>query len=274
MKKLSDKQYYLALGGVLVLAIFAILYGQYIQQQNQAFFPKPLTKDDMEKYSNTDPNAVVIYPIFTQSAYKDDGFYPPKGETKYPYNLSVKLDQKINGSYTEGINGYKYLKQLNYYTITDIDVDKNPEILKKYDKVILLHNEYVTQKEFDAIKNHPHVLYLYPNALYGKISVDYDSMTITIMRGHGYPDKSILNGFGYVTTSNHEYDLRCDNYKWETRPNGIQPTCWPEFVVQSDRGMLEAIKDFPAKLPSNMIYPVNQTIDVSNIKQCDWFGCK
>ena len=271
MKKFSDKQYYLSLGGVVLLAVSAILYGQYVQAHNQMFYPKPLTDDDIKKYGNQDLKAVVIYPIFTQSAYKDNGFYPPKGDTKYPYHTSTNLVTKINATYTEGGNGYQFLKQLNYPIITDIDVDKDPSILNKYDKVILLHNEYMTQKEFDAIKNHTHVLYLYPNSMYAKISVDYDKMLITLVQGHGY--KNMTNGFGYVTTSDHEYDLRCDNYKWQTRPNGIQPTCYPAFVIQSDRSMLETIKEFPEKLPSNLINPLNHTIDVSKIQTCDWFGC-
>ena len=271
LKKISDRQYYSALGGIVVLTIVAILYGQYVQAHNQAFFPKPLTDDDIKKYGNIDPNAIVVYPIFTQNAYKDNGFYPPKGETKYPYNLSTNLIPKINASYTEGLNGYKYLKQLNYDFITDIDIDKNPSILKNYDKVILLHNEYVTQAEFDALKNHPHVIYLYPNSMYGKISVDYNTMKITLVQGHGY--KNMTNGFGYVTSSKYEYDLRCDNYKWESRPNGIQPTCWPEFVVQADRTMLEAIKEFPNKIPQNLIIPTNK-VNLTNIKNCDWFSCK
>ena len=41
---------------------------------------------------------------------------------------------------------HKILKLLNYKFLSDIDIDKNPEILKNFDKVILLHNEYVTKK--------------------------------------------------------------------------------------------------------------------------------
>ena len=37
----------------------------------------------------------------------------------------------------------------------------------------MLHNEYVTRPMFDAITSHPNVIYLYPNALYAEIEVNY-----------------------------------------------------------------------------------------------------
>ena len=45
----------------------------------------------------------------------------------------------------------------------------------------MLHNEYVTQAMFDAITNHPNVIYLYPNALYAEIEVDYENNLITLI---------------------------------------------------------------------------------------------
>ena len=66
------------------------------------------------------------------------------------------------------------LYHAGYDFLTDIEVDKNPELLENYDTVILLHNEYVTKKEFDAISNHPNLIFLFPNALYAEIDVNYD----------------------------------------------------------------------------------------------------
>ena len=34
---------------------------------------------------------------------------------------------------------------MDYDIIDDIVIDKNPSILEEYDKVIMLHNEYVTR---------------------------------------------------------------------------------------------------------------------------------
>ena len=67
--------------------------------------------------------------------------------------------------YTSSGNAIQAFDLLGYDVLTDAIVDKNPNILKKYDKVIILHNEYVTRAMFDAITSHPKIIYLYPNAL-------------------------------------------------------------------------------------------------------------
>ena len=75
----------------------------------------------------------------------------------------------------------------------------------------MLHNEYVTRTMFDAITSHPNVIYLYPNALYAEIEVDYDNNTITLIRGHNYPESEIVNGFDWEFENTHpyEYDDTC-----------------------------------------------------------------
>lgn len=243
---------------------------QTIQAQNSIYFPRELTTDEIKTYSNTDPNAVIIYPLFTQSAYEDGGFYDYfKG--KCPTCSTIPMNMQMNASYVTGLNGFNVLQQLHYGMITDIQVDKHPEILNDYDKVILLHNEYMTKTEFDAVKNHKNVIYLYPNSMYAEIAVDYNSKTLKLVRGHSYPDKSILNGFDYVTNSDNEYNLKCTNYQWQSRPNGIEPTCWPEFLIKSNRNVLEVIKDFPDKLPS-LVIPSNNQVNMSNLGYCNQFG--
>ena len=71
----------------------------------------------------------------------------------------------------------------------------------------MLHNEYVTRTMFDAITNHPNVLYLYPNALYAEIEVDYIDETITLIRGHNYPEPEITNGFDWEFDNTHPYEF-------------------------------------------------------------------
>ena len=78
--------------------------------------------------------------------------------------------------------GHQALTLLGYTAITDEEIDMNPSILQQFDKVIMLHNEYVTRTMFDAITNHPNVFYLYPNALYAEIEVDYIDETITLIK--------------------------------------------------------------------------------------------
>lgn len=270
MKKFGRRDYLLfcvAIG----ITVYALYINQNIQAQNSIYFPRPLSADDIQKYSNTDPKSVVIYPIFTQIAYKVGGFYDYYNGTCLDCN-SISLDPMIiNATYVTGLNGFDYLMQLHYPFITDDMVDKHPEILKEYDKIILLHNEYMTKTEFNAVKSHSNVIYLYPNSMYAEVSVNYDTMKMSLIRGHGYPDKHIGNGFGYDTSTNHEYDLNCKNYKWEERQNGIQPTCWPEFLIKSDRSVLQVIKDFPKIMP-HTVSPPKEFYNVSNMGYCNQYG--
>lgn len=270
MKKLNKKDYLVFLLAIGIV-LYAIWYNQQIQTQNQAYFPRPLTDDDIQKYSNTDPNAVVIYPIFSQFAYGHGGFYDYYTGICGNCTTVLMKPLEINATYVTSYNGLSYLMQLHYPFITDIMVDKHPEILKEYNKIILLHNEYMTKTEFDAIKNHKNVIYLYPNSMYAEVKVDYNTSLMTLVKGHGYPTKNFTNGFSYITSSKNEFDLNCKNYKWIEMPNGMEITCWPEFLIKADRSILQTIKDFPQKTP-NLISAPNNEINVSNMGYCNEYG--
>jgi hypothetical protein len=193
--------------------------------------------NDTKKYA-------VIIPVFTQIAYSEPGFY-----TYYRGNydsscLTKKIDTNIQFNYLSGGNALKALSVLGYDTITDVDVDKNPEILKKYYKIVLLHNEYVTKKEFDAVTSHPNVVYLYPNALYAEVQVDYKKNVMTLIRGHSYPKMEILNGFDWkFDNSKQEYDIYCADKMFTKIYNGRMLNCYPEQIILSDPNLLQAIKD-------------------------------
>ena len=139
---------------------------------------------------------------------------------------------------------------LGYSSITDIEIDKNPSILQQFDKVIMLHNEYVTRVMFDAITNHPNVIYLYPNALYAEIEVNYTDETITLIRGHDYPPEDpVSNGFDWEFDNTHpyEYDSLCKSLEIYKIENGRMTNCYPEnlFLRDSEQlfTFLKAIKD-------------------------------
>lgn len=201
---------------------------------------------EMNKASvvNETQRSVVIVPVLTSSAYSEKGFYAHyRGECDKRC-LTVPIRDDMH-SFMDSANGFKVLQSLGYKTITDIDIDKNPQILDQYDKVIVLHNEYVTQREFDAITKHPHVIYLYPNALYAKVSVNYWNNTATLIRGHGYPDNIIRNGFGWkFDNSKLEYDRECNNWRFDEITNGIMLNCYPEGRLDYDMALLETIKNF------------------------------
>jgi len=192
---------------------------------------------------NTNEKTIVIFPIFTAAAYNEPGFYNYyKGEcNKTCLTIPIKaiLRTEIGG------NGAQILKLLDYKFLSDIDIDKNPKILENFDKVILLHNEYVTQREFDAITSHPNVVYLYPNALYAEIEVNYDQNTITLIRGHAYPEKHVDNGFDWEfdNTRPYEFDRACDDWKFNKIDNGKMLNCFPEEQLHENDLLLRALKE-------------------------------
>ena len=187
---------------------------------------------------------LFIIPVYTASAYVKNGFYD-----FYNGNCNTCLTTKIVSIDELGeqssANAVKVLELLGYDSITDIELDKNPSILTKYDKVIVLHNEYVTKKMFDAIISHSNVVYLYPNALYAEISTNFVDNTISLIRGHGYPDASIDNGFDwkYDNTRPYEFDKECNDWEFYEISNGKMLNCYPEQKIWKDEKFLKTLKE-------------------------------
>ena len=200
-------------------------------------------------------NSVVVFPIFTAAAYSEPGFYTfYRGECDQEFHgvlfrdddcLTVKVDEEYNPGFTSSANGFQVLSLLEYDIITDITIHQNPDILLQYEKVILLHNEYVTQEEFLAITSHPNVIYLYPNALYAEIDFDEELWEISLIRGHNYPDPLIRNGFDWkYDNSPQEYDVECNDMKFSEISNGWMLNCYPENVLHKSKELLAQIRDF------------------------------
>ncbi len=186
--------------------------------------------DYYSEYESLRPTskAVVVYPIFTQSAYEWDGihdYYAGYCDSC----LSAPIQDFYKKSFAASGNGYRILEFLGYEVIDDIDIDKNPTILEKYDKVILLHNEFVTRTEFQAITNHPNVIYLYPNVLSSEVQTDYSKNIITLIRGPGFPDENIVNGFDWAFDNSEFFDdWSCMDWKFYKINNGYMLNCYPE----------------------------------------------
>ncbi len=210
------------------------------------YIPKKESKKTFEEVGlfNESQNTVVIVPIFTANAYSNPGFYHYYYDKCDERCLTISIQDRVYGETSSG-GAVEILKFLQYEMITDIDVDKNPEILKKYDKVIVLHNEYVTKNEFDAITSHPNVIYLYPNALYAEIEVNYDQNTISLIRGHNFPEKEITNGFDWkFDNTPMEYDGQCIQWEFYQIDNGWMLNCYPELsILLNDQEFLKKIKD-------------------------------
>ena len=99
--------------------------------------------------------------------------------------------------YSSSANSVKILELLGYDSISDLELHQNPSILKNYDKVVVLHNEYISKIMFDGITAHKNVVFLYPNSLYEEIELDKSNDKITLIRGHGYPSSDIKNGLDW-----------------------------------------------------------------------------
>jgi len=202
------------------------------------------TYDKIRIKSGEEKTAFVV-PVFTASAYAKNGFYAYYKNTCDERCLTTEIVTRDEFGSSASANTIKILQLLEYETISDIDIDQNPNILQKYDKIILLHSEYVTKSMFDAIISHPKVVYLFPNALYAEISVDYNLNTISLIRGHNYPEDKIINGFDWEFDNTHpfEYDIECLDWEFYEITNGVMLNCWPEQIIWKDELLLKTIKE-------------------------------
>lgn len=208
---------------------------------------------------------VFVYPIFTQAAYDKNGFYDYYTKKCDASCLTVPIPNKIDGTYSSGIEATFVLTLLNYSSINDIDIDKNPDILKKYDKVIVLHNEYVTKKEFDAITRHPDVIFLYPNSLYAEVKTDYDKNTITLVRGHDYPDDDFKNGFNWkYDNSKQEYNIECKDWNFYKKENYTFLNCYPEYQLLYDE---ELLSELHSKDPTDLLNDISNWLRYTDDKK-------
>jgi len=243
---------------VFVQSAFFEVYGKYgdciMDGDNKVWrsLALGLNPNKMDVYNevavwNDPQKTVVVYPYFTSIAYNEPGFYTYyRGECD---DCTTTKFSQPTVLYTSSGMGHQALTLLGYTSITDMDIDKNPSILQQFDKVIMLHNEYVTRTMFDAITNHHNVIYLYPNALYAEIEVNYVDETITLIRGHNYPEHEITNGFDWEFDNTHpyEYDSECQRMDIYKIKNGWMTTCYPEnvFLKKSKQlvDLLKTIKD-------------------------------
>jgi hypothetical protein len=89
------------------------------------------------------------------------------------------------------------LPQSDINVLTDVDVDTGSPIFVKnvitnnrYDILIIGHEEYVTQREYDNLKqfvaNGGTLIVLDGNAFYAQVNYNRNTDAITLVRGHGW----------------------------------------------------------------------------------------
>ena len=188
---------------------------------------------------------LFIIPTFTASAYSKNGFYDFYNGNCSEQCLTTKIITEDKLDYSSSANSVKILQLLEYDSISDLELHQNPTILKNYDKIIVLHNEYVSKKMFDAITSHKNVVFLYPNSLYGQIELNDSNNKITLTRGHGYPSSDIKNGFNWENenTNPYEFDNECNNWEFYPISNGYMLNCYPEQIIWKNELLLKNLKD-------------------------------
>lgn len=190
---------------------------------------------------------VYVEPTFTQSAYQPNCFYDYYSNHSLVKDLvcpiSDKSSERVNTA--DSRNAQIILTALGVGHITDEDLTNGMRINDR--TIILLHNEYVSQTEFNYLNSsEPDVIYLYPNAMFAQ--VDYSNHTISLVRGHGYPSANITNGFNWVY-ENSQYELhgnprtydQCNGVdRWNTLPNGDrQLNCYTLNPIEITQAILQ-----------------------------------
>lgn len=230
---------YVFLGIVILGGVILILFPVY----------QPPVKDPvlLKRMGYSGESVLVITPRFTESAYGENGFYNYYDGTCGKQCLSIPLkDGRADrwGSYSMRLT--QFLKYLDYPEISDVDLDKklksDSNYLNQYKTVILLHSEYVTVPLYQAITNHKNIIYMAPNALYGKI--DWDGKTMSLIRGHNYPSFEIRNGFDWQDDNSlEEYDLGCTLWEFRHISNGYQLNCSAEAAFPQKPQIILKMKE-------------------------------
>lgn len=157
----------------------------------------------------------LILPTFTQAAYNNSFYKFYEKYANVPYGANVTADLNLLSSKVIGIDlpssrsafamlqllsNLKWItQQSNITVLTDADVDNgsifaenggnnNNNNNNAYDVLILGHQEYVTQKEYDNLRKFVAdggtMIILDGNVFYAEVKYDRSNQTVTLVKGH------------------------------------------------------------------------------------------
>ncbi|MBV9176796.1 MAG: hypothetical protein JO297_07135 [Nitrososphaeraceae archaeon] len=185
----------------------------YIFSKNRGELRTPRNNTHTGEFGNGIKIALIV-PTFTQAAY-NNAFY--KFYEKYanvPYRKNVTSDLNLLSSKVlpidvasssrsafamlQLVSNLKWITQQSNITIlTDADVDNGSIFINNtsssnnnnaYDVIILGHQEYVTQKEYDNLRkfvaNGGTMIILDGNVFYAEVKYDRSNQTVTLVKGH------------------------------------------------------------------------------------------
>ena len=223
-----------------------------------------------QEIMNEDEKTVVVFPTITLHAYYDEciwDYYVPLADNCQVIQLDDNIDfNNINSDLWEmnfleklddghflfntSFRSFEILQYLNYEMLSELEIEKTPDILEKYDKIIILNNKYVTENIFNAITNHSKVIYLHPGSLSEEVEINFDENLITVLSPIKYPEnKNYQNDFLWEYDNTHREFQWCNaisDPRFEIVSNGIMTNCFPENMIQSmtHRELLKIIKDY------------------------------
>jgi hypothetical protein len=144
----------------------------------------------------------LVNPIFTSAAYNNSFYVFYKKYSNIPYGVNVTSDLNLLSSTVINnkkelsssvstmlymLKGIKWISsQPNITLLTDADIDDND--INTYDVIILGHQEYVTQREYDKLKqfvgNGGTMIILDGNIFYAQVKYDKNVQNISLVKGH------------------------------------------------------------------------------------------
>jgi hypothetical protein len=169
----------------------------------------------------------LVNPAFTTAAYNNSFyvFYEKHSNTPYGVNVTSDLNllssrvinnkKELSSSVSSMVYLLKNIKWLtsqpNITLLTDTDVDKGAifendnsggnsamgdnssttnNYINVYDVIVLGHQEYVTQKEYDNLRkfvsNGGTMIILDGNVFYAEVRYDKNTQTVTLVKGHSW----------------------------------------------------------------------------------------
>ena len=179
--------------------------GQAINPQFYAQKDTQLHNDTVADISEKSKNIGLIQRTFTDAAY-DNAFYlfynmkhnNSTNNTKYTNLLSSKIIKQhlILPEFEVILDHLKWFTPKSKITlITDEDAHDASSLFldngtNKYDLIIVGHNEYVTQQEYNNLKSFVAkggtLILLDGNVFYAEVKYNKENQTITLVKGHGW----------------------------------------------------------------------------------------
>jgi hypothetical protein len=185
----------------------------YIFSKNRGELSTPKNNTHTGEFGNGIKIALIV-PTFTQAAYNNAfyKFYEKYANVPYRKNVTSHLNllsskvlpidvassSRSAFAMLQLVSNLKWITQQSNITIlTDADVDNGSIFINNtsssnnnnaYDVIILGHQEYVTQKEYDSLRkfvtNGGTMIILDGNVFYAQVKYDRSNQKVTLVKGH------------------------------------------------------------------------------------------